>query len=70
MQTGLIKYIQFIDNSIEKQRFDLVFTTVEKSTFYHTKLVEKFYAPVVEIKVNMPQSGQHWTVLIWRPLVK
>jgi hypothetical protein len=64
------KYIKFIDNSIEKQTFDLVFTTVEKSTFYHVKLVEKFYAPVVEIKVDMPQTGQQWTVLVWRPLVE
>jgi hypothetical protein len=63
-----LKYIKFIDNSIEKQRFDLVVTTVEKSTFYHTRLLEKFYTPVDEITVGMPQTGQQWTVVLWRPL--
>ena len=63
-----LKYIKFIDNSLEKQRFDLVVTTVEKSTFYHTKLLEKFYMPVDEITVDMPQTNQQWTVVLWRPL--
>ena len=48
--------------------FDLVITTREKSTFYHAKLVETFYMPVEEIRVNMPQSGQQWTLLLWKPL--
>ena len=62
------KYVRFIDNSIEKQKFDLVVTTMEKSPFYHAKLMEKFYTPVAEIKVDMPQTGQQWTVLLWRPV--
>jgi hypothetical protein len=65
-----LKYIRFIDNSIKKQRFDLIVTTREKSTFYHAKLIEEFYAPVAEIKVDMPQTGQAWTVLLWRPILK
>ena len=65
-----LRYIKFIDNSVEKQKFDLVVTTAEKSTFYHAKLIEKFYVPVDEIKVDMPQTGQQWTVLLWRPLSK
>jgi hypothetical protein len=64
------KYIKFIDNSIEKQRFDLVVTTREESAFYHAKLIKKFYSQVDEIKVDMPQTGQQWTVLLWRPLIK
>lgn len=66
-----IGYTKSIDNSITKQRFDLIFTTLEKSsTFYHMELVEKFYKPTAEIKVGMPQTDQQWTVLIWRPIVK
>jgi len=67
-QADGFKYIKFIDHSIEKQTFDLVITTREKSTFYHAKLIETFYTPVKEIRVDMPQSGQQWTLLLWRPL--
>lgn len=69
-QADGFKYIKFIDNSIEKQAFDLVITTREKSTFYHAKLIETFYTPVKEIRVNMPQSGQQWTLLLWKPLLR
>ena len=65
-----LKYVRFIDNSIQKQRYDLILTTQEKSTFYHAKLIKKFYAPVAEIKVDMPQTGQQWTVLLWKPIRK
>ena len=64
------RYVKFIDNSIKQQKFDLVITTREKSTFYHAKLLEDFYAPVGEIKVDMPQTGQQWTLLLWRPQAK
>ena len=69
-QADGFRYVKFIDNAIQKQKFDLVLTTREKSTFYHAKLIEKFYSPVDEIKVDMPQTGQQWTVLLWKPLVK
>jgi hypothetical protein len=65
-----LRYIQFIDNSIEKQKFDLVVTTVEKSTFYHIKLLKKFYVPVDEITVDMPQTGQRWTTVLWSPATR
>ncbi|HLO18072.1 MAG TPA: hypothetical protein VK206_24790, partial [Anaerolineales bacterium] len=64
------RYIKFIDNSIEKQKFDLVFTTREKGAFYHMKLLEMFYTPVAELRVDMPQTEQQWTVVIWKPLVR
>lgn len=67
-QTDGFKYVKFIDSSIKKQTFDLVITTREKSTFYHVKLLETFYTPVMEIRVDMPQSEQQWTVLLWKPL--
>jgi hypothetical protein len=69
-QADGFKYVKFIDSSIEKQKFDLVITLREKSTFYHAKLIERFYLPVDEIQVDMPQTGQQWTVLLWKPLVK
>ncbi len=70
VHTDGVNYIKSIDSSIQKQNFDLVFTAVEESTFYHAKLVEEFYTPVAELKVDMPQVGQQWTVLVWKPLVK
>jgi hypothetical protein len=66
-----LEYIKFIDNAVAKQKFDLIFTTLEKSgTFYHMELVQKFYIPTAEIKVGMPQTDQQWTILIWKPIVK
>jgi hypothetical protein len=63
-------YIKFIDNSIEKQKFDLVVTTMEKSTFYHARFLEEFYVPVDRLTVDMPHTDQHWTLLIWKPLAQ
>lgn len=68
--TDGFKYIRFIDNSIEKQEFDLVFTTVEKGSFYHAKFLDQSYTPVAELAIDMPQVGQQWMVLVWKPLVK
>ena len=65
-----IQYIRSIDNSIQKQRFDLVFTIVEKGAFYHTKLLDDHYLPMDEIRVDMPQTGQQWTVVVWKPISK
>jgi hypothetical protein len=70
VETDGFRYIKFIDNSIKQQKFDLVITTREKSTFYHAKLLEDFYSPVDEIKVDMPQTEQQWTLLLWRPRTK
>lgn len=64
------QYTIFIDQSIAKQNFDLVVTTVEKATFYHVKRLPKYYSQIEEIKIDMPQTGQRWTILLWRPLVK
>ena len=69
-QVDGFKYIKFIDNSIEQRKFDLIVTIREKSTFYHAKLIERFYTRVTEIKVDMPQTGQQWTVVLWKPLGK
>ena len=66
-RTDGFKYVRFIDSSIEKQKFDLIVTTREKSTFYHAKLLEQFYMPVANIKVDMPQTNQQWTVVLWKP---
>ena len=62
-----IKYIRFIDNSIEKQKFDLILVTKEKVGFYHTKLIDNYYSLAAQITVDMPQTEQRWTILIWRP---
>ncbi len=64
------RYVLLIDRMIEKQRFDLVITTKEKANFYHDKMLWDYYSPVDEIKVEMPQTGQVWTLVFWKPLVK
>lgn len=65
-----VKYIRSIDNSITNQEFDLILSTKEKNGFYHTKLINQYYASARQIIVDMPQTDQQWTVLIWRPLIK
>jgi len=62
-----VKYTVFIDQSIAKQKFDLVVTVKEKGAFYHVKWMEKYYEVVDEIRLDMPQASQQWTALIWKP---
>lgn len=64
------RYMILIDRMIEKQRFDLVITTKEKANFYHDKMLWDYYSQVDEIQVDMPQTGQQWTLIFWKPLVK
>jgi hypothetical protein len=64
------KYTKFIDQSIQAQKFDLVVSVKEKGAFYHVKRLEDYYTPVDEIRLDMPQSSQAWTVLIWKPKTK
>lgn len=63
------RYTKNIDRSIEKQKFDLIVITEEKGTFFHVKLLPQYYSVVDEFKVDMPQTRQTWTVLVWKPLV-
>ena len=65
-----VKYTKEIDLSIKKQSYDLIFLTNEKAVFYHDKYLDKYYFQVAKIKVDMPQTGQRWTILVWKPLAK
>ena len=65
-----VKYTRFIDQSIEKQKFDLVIVVNEKAVFYHIKRLGSYYYLVDTINLDMPQAGQHWTVSIWKPALK
>jgi hypothetical protein len=62
-----VMYTNSIDQSIQKQRFDTVISVEEKGAFYHIKRLEEYYSPVDEIRVEMPQASQKWTVVIWKP---
>lgn len=64
------QYVTLIDRSMEKQRFDLIITTKEKAAFFHVKRLPQYYSVVAELVVDMPQTGQSWTVLLWKPLVE
>jgi hypothetical protein len=65
-----VRYMLLIERRIEKQKFDLVITTLEKANFYHDGLLSKYYSQVDQILVNMPQTGQSWTLVFWKPRVK
>ena len=60
-------YSANIDRSIEKKNFDLVLTVKEKASFYRVRLLYENYSLIDEIVVDMPQTNQTWTVLIWQP---
>jgi len=64
------RYVLLIDRMVKKQRFDLVMLTEEKATFFHSKILGDYYSQVDEIKLEMPQTGQRWTMLLFRPLEK
>jgi hypothetical protein len=63
-------YTLLIDRMIQKQRFDLVITTTEKAVFYHDKKLPEYYLQVATINLDMPQMGQHWTMVLWKPRQK
>ncbi|MCE9645432.1 MAG: hypothetical protein K8S20_05475 [Chloroflexi bacterium] len=65
-----VMYTKSIDQLIRNKKFDLVIATLEKATFYHARFLEENYFLIDEIKVDMPQTGQSWTMLVWRPLAK
>jgi hypothetical protein len=60
-------YTNNIDHSLERKNYDLVVTIKEKASFYSMPLLNKNYSVVDEVIIDMPQTNQHWTVLIWRP---
>jgi len=64
------QYVVFIDRAIERKLFDLIITTEEKAAFFHVKRLSENYSVVAEIVVEMPQTGQTWTALIWKPLAE
>ena len=63
------KYTFMIDRMIRKQQFDFIITTKEKSSFYHDDFAGT-YVLVEEIAVDMPQTDQKWTLVIWRSITK
>lgn len=63
-----IRYVSLIDQRIEKQKFDLLILTKEKATFFHSKRLSDYYVKVDEIKLEMPQTYQTWTMVVWVPL--
>jgi hypothetical protein len=60
------QYTFLVDRMIEKQKFDMIVTTKGKSSFYHDEFTET-YVQIDEITVHMPQTGQSWTLVIWKP---
>lgn len=65
-----ISYVKFLDEMIETQKFDLVITTQDRPSFYNENLLQGYYQVVDEITMDMPQVGQSWTLVFWKPLVK
>jgi len=60
-------YANNVDRSIEKKNYDLIMTVKEKASFYRMPLLNENYSLIDEIIVDMPQTNQQWTVLIWKP---
>ncbi len=64
------RYTRLLDRSVERKDFDLVMTVKEKATFFHVKRLPQYYSVVAELKVDMPQTSQTWTVLLWKPIAE
>jgi hypothetical protein len=67
-QSDGYRYTKLLDRAIENKKYDLIVLTEEKGTFYHVKRLPEFYSVVDEFEVDLPQTFQSWTVLIWKPL--
>lgn len=61
------RFEKIINRQIEKQKFDLVITVKDKGSFFDPGLVEKYYLQVSEVTVFMPNTGEQWTMLVWKP---
>lgn len=69
-QSDGFKYVQFIEDSIKRQEFDLVMTTDGEPSFYHKNLLSEYYSIDAKIVVDMPQTNRTWKIFLWRPLLK
>lgn len=69
-QSDGFEYVQFIDDSIKGQEFDLIMTTDGEPSFYHESLLSEYYSIDSKIVVNMPQTNRTWKIFLWRPLPK
>ena len=64
------EYLNLIVNLIENEKFDLIITTKQAPAIYDESILSKTYEPVDELKINMPQTGQSWILVIWKPRQK
>ncbi|MCE9645431.1 MAG: hypothetical protein K8S20_05470 [Chloroflexi bacterium] len=69
-QSNGLQYIQSIDESIKRQKFDLIMTTDGEPSFYHEYLLSEYYSIDSKIAVNMPQTNRTWKIFLWKPLPK
>jgi hypothetical protein len=63
-------YKNLIQNMIKLKKFDLVLTTKNEPSFYDESILPDYYAQMDELKINMPQTGQDWVLVVWKPRLK
>ncbi|MBL8080640.1 MAG: hypothetical protein JNM55_21895 [Anaerolineales bacterium] len=63
-------YVKSIDQMIKTKKYDLVVTKKGGGGFYHFKLLPDYYYQVEEVTIDMPQTDQSWTLILWKPLSK
>lgn len=68
-QNDGIRYKLLINRMIKEQRYDLI-TTTSKFSFYQEENISNYYFQFSEVKLEMPQTNQLWTLEIWKPLLK
>ncbi len=70
LKSNGLAYAKSIDDLLEKQNFDLVFTTSEKLPFLHMAILHQYYTQTKEIILDMPQTDEQWPIVIWMPINK
>jgi hypothetical protein len=60
-------WTKLMNRQLERQKFDLVITVKGKFSFYDYDILPKYYTQISEITVDMPNTGEQYTMLIWKP---
>jgi hypothetical protein len=64
------QYSYIINEKIKNLEFDRLILTEGDYRLYPYNLIERYYAKVSSLPVDLPQTGQYWTIDVWEPIIK
>jgi hypothetical protein len=62
------QYSRIINEKIKNLEFGELILTEGDYRLYPYNLIERYYTKVTSLPVDLPQTGQQWTIDIWKPI--